>query len=106
VIGFYKDQTDNYIQTNYQMLYTHIFSPKWNMNLTLHYTDGEGYYQERGKKAQLIKPGDIVEIPANVEHWHGATKDSKFIHIGITPKSSKNKAEWLEQVNDEEYTKL
>ena len=46
VTGFYKDQTDNYIQTNYQMLYTHIFSPAWNMNVTLHYTDGEGYYQE------------------------------------------------------------
>ncbi|WP_321426607.1 TonB-dependent receptor domain-containing protein [uncultured Bacteroides sp.] len=46
VTGFYKDQTDNYIQTNYQMLYTHIFLPAWNMNVTLHYTDGEGYYQE------------------------------------------------------------
>lgn len=46
VIGFYKNQNDNYIQYNYQALYTHIFSSQWNMNLTLHYTDGEGYYEE------------------------------------------------------------
>lgn len=59
VIGFYKDQTDNYIQTNYQMLYTHIFSPKWNMNLTLHYTDGEGYYQEY-KNARTLKEYGLV----------------------------------------------
>jgi len=57
VIGFYKDQTDNYTQTNYQMLYTHIFSPKWNMNLTLHYTDGEGYYQEYKNKRSLEEYG-------------------------------------------------
>lgn len=69
-------------------------------------TYGTGYYQERGKAAQLLKVGDIVEIPANVEHWHGATAKSTFIHIGITPKAETNKAEWLEQVNEEEYQNL
>lgn len=46
VVGFYNDQNDNYIQTNYQLLFTQRFSPVWNLNVTLHYTDGEGYYQE------------------------------------------------------------
>lgn len=69
-------------------------------------TNGEGYYQEKGKPAQHLHVGDVVEISANVEHWHGATANSKFIHIGITPKVSENKTEWLEPVSDEEYSKL
>jgi len=44
---------------------------------------GNGWYQEEGKKARLLKPGDIVNIPANVKHWHGATKDSYFQHLAI-----------------------
>jgi len=69
-------------------------------------THGEGFYQERGQEAQYLNVGDIVEIPANVEHWHGASANSTFIHIGITPKASENKTEWLEPVSDEEYSKL
>ena len=41
--------------------------------------DGEGWYQEEGKEARRLKPGDVVTIPANVKHWHGATKDSWFV---------------------------
>ena len=36
--------------------------------------DGEGWYQEEGKKPQSLKVGDVVTIPANVKHWHGAKK--------------------------------
>ena len=43
---FYDDQTDNYIQKNYQLLFNHQFSSAWSMNLGLHYTKGDGYYQE------------------------------------------------------------
>lgn len=49
-------------------------------------TDGIGYYQEKGGEARRLGPGDVVNIPADVEHWHGATPDSRFSHIGITPK--------------------
>ena len=45
-IGFYDDQTDNYRQTHYQLLFNHIFSPAWNLNIAFHYTNGFGYYQE------------------------------------------------------------
>lgn len=47
-------------------------------------TCGEGWYQEKGKPAQLIKEGDAIRIPPNVEHWHGATADSWLVHIGET----------------------
>ena len=45
-IRFYKDQTDNYLQMNYQLLLNHTFSAAWNLNAALHYTKGDGYYQE------------------------------------------------------------
>ena len=46
-------------------------------------TAGNGWYQEEGKPAQSLKPGDVVTIPANVKHWHGAKKDSWFSHIAV-----------------------
>ena len=46
-------------------------------------TAGRGYYQEWGKEARELKPGDVVEIPAEVKHWHGAAPDSWFSHIAI-----------------------
>ena len=44
---------------------------------------GKGYYQEWGKKAIEMLPGDVVNIPANVKHWHGASADSYFSHLSI-----------------------
>ena len=67
-------------------------------------TAGVGYYQERGQKARGLVPGDIVEIPADVDHWHGAAPDSEFVHIGITAKMSENNVVWLDPVTDEEYS--
>lgn len=64
---------------------------------------GEGYYQERGKAARRLKSGDIVEIPADVEHWHGAAPDSWFAHLSIICNPKINKNDWLEPVSDEEY---
>ena len=69
-------------------------------------TGGEGYYQEDGKPARKVKEGDVVEIPPNVKHWHGATADSWFTHIGITANVQKGDAKWFEEVSDEEYDKL
>jgi quercetin dioxygenase-like cupin family protein len=66
-------------------------------------TAGKGYYQERGEAAQLLQKGNVVTIPPNVEHWHGAAPDSDFTHIGISPGTQKGGAEWLGPVTDEEY---
>ncbi|MCT2909302.1 cupin domain-containing protein [Schleiferilactobacillus harbinensis] len=65
-------------------------------------TAGEGWYQEKGKPARLLHPGDTVAIHQGVEHWHGATKDSWFSHIAIT----KGTTEWLAPVTDAEYAQL
>ena len=68
--------------------------------------EGEGWYQEEGKVAQKLLPGTVVTIPANVKHWHGATKDSWFSHIAVEVPGEDTKNEWCEPVTDEEYSKL
>ena len=68
--------------------------------------DGEGWYQEKGKEAQSLKPGDVVVIPANVKHWHGAKNDSWFSHLALEVPGENTSNEWCEQVTDEEYSKL
>ena len=66
-------------------------------------TSGEGRYQEKGKDIQILKKGDVVKIPPNVEHWHGAAPDSMFAHISIEPNLPDNETTWLEPVTDKEY---
>jgi quercetin dioxygenase-like cupin family protein len=68
-------------------------------------TGGKGYYQELGKPAQELHAGDVVNIPADVKHWHGAAKDSWLVHLGVEADASKGPAEWLKPVSDEDYDK-
>lgn len=68
-------------------------------------TAGEGRYCERGKAPQVIKKGDVVRIPPNVEHWHGAAPKSWMTHISIETNVPNNKTDWLEPVKDEDYLK-
>ncbi|MCI9129528.1 MAG: cupin domain-containing protein [Eggerthellaceae bacterium] len=67
---------------------------------------GRGWYQEWGKPAQQMLPGDVVHIPANVKHWHGAAADSWFSHLAFEVPGVDTSNEWLEPVTDEEYDKL
>ena len=67
---------------------------------------GRGYYQEEGKEAVEMKPGDCVNIPAEVKHWHGAAPDEWFSHLAIEVPGENSSNEWLEPVSDEEYRKL
>ena len=46
-------------------------------------TAGRGYYQEWGKDAVEMKPGDVMNIPPEVKHWHGAAPDSWFSHLAV-----------------------
>ena len=69
-------------------------------------TAGRGYYQEWGKEARELRAGDVVEIPAEVKHWHGAAPDSWFSHIAIEIHLELGPATWLEPVSEEEYGKL
>ena len=69
-------------------------------------TMGRGYYQEWGKPAQELKPGDIVCISPEVKHWHGAAKDSWFTHISVEIPAKDSSNEWLEAVDENEYNQL
>ena len=67
---------------------------------------GRGYYQEEGKEAIEMKPGDCINIPAEVKHWHGAAPDSWFSHLAVEVPGEETSNEWCEPVSDEEYAKL
>ncbi len=90
------------------------FEPKCRNNWHIHHKGGQillvvagrGYYQEWGKPAQELKPGDVVNIPPEVKHWHGAAKDSWFTHLALAVPAEGATNEWLEPVTDEEYNKL
>lgn len=69
-------------------------------------TAGRGYYQEWGKEAQELHPGDVVNIPPEVKHWHGAAKDSWFSHLAIEVPAEGASNEWLEPVEKNDYDKL
>lgn len=64
---------------------------------------GVGYYQERGKAARRLLPGDVVEIAPNIEHWHGAAPDSWFSHLAIGCNPQTNQNTWLERVDGQQY---
>ncbi len=95
------------------------FEPRCRNNWHIHHgarqilicVSGRGWYQEWGKPAVALKPGDIVDIPEGVKHWHGAQKDSWFQHIAThvaveNTKPGSEPNEWLEPVSDDEYNRL
>ena len=84
----------------------HIHHSTKNGGQILICVDGEGWYQEEGKEPQSLKVGDVVTIPANVKHWHGAKSNSWFSHIAIEVPGENTSNEWCEKVTDEEYSKL
>jgi len=94
--------------------YNVTFEPGCRNNWHIHHkggqilycTAGNGWYQEEGKPARALHPGDVVSIPAGVKHWHGAAKDSWFAHIALMVPAEGATHEWLNPVTDEEYNKL
>lgn len=69
-------------------------------------TEGSGFYQEKGKPAQIIKKGDVVNIPENVEHWHGASVQASMTHIAITNFKEEVQVTWLKPVTEEEFNEV
>ena len=69
-------------------------------------TGGRGYYQEWGKEARELLPGDVVNIPAGVKHWHGAAPNSWFAHLAIEVPGENTRNEWCEPVVEKEYKSL
>lgn len=93
------------------------FEPGCRNNWHIHHSDngggqlllctaGEGWYQEEGKPAVSLTAGNVVMIPANVKHWHGAKSDSWFSHIAVEVPGENCSNEWCEPVSDEVYNNL
>ena len=70
---------------------------------TLIVTSGTGWVQESGGERRQIQPGDVIWIPPNVKHWHGATTTNRMSHVAITNVVEGRNVDWLEQVSDVEY---
>ena len=84
----------------------HIHHAKSGGGQMLICVGGRGYYQEWGKAPVEMTPGTVINIPANVKHWHGAAADSWFSHLAIEVEGENTSNEWLEPVSDEVYDKL
>lgn len=84
----------------------HIHHAKRGGGQILLVTAGEGYYQEWGKKPRKLRPGDVVIIPPEVKHWHGAAPHSWFSHIAIEVPGEEASNEWLEAVDNALYDGL
>ncbi len=74
------------------------------------YNEWHIHHAEKGGGQILIaisgRPGDVVNIPANVKHWHGAAKDSWFQHIAVEVPGENTKTTWHGFLPAEEYAKL
>lgn len=69
-------------------------------------TSGRGWYQEWGREARALHPGDVVHIPAGVKHWHGAARDCWFVHLAVEVPGENARNEWCEPVSEEDYNRL
>ncbi|MCR4666392.1 MAG: cupin domain-containing protein [Desulfovibrio sp.] len=69
-------------------------------------TAGRGYCQIWGEEAFEMLPGDVVHIPANVKHWHGAAPDTAFQHLALEVPGEEASTEWEEPVDAADYERL
>ena len=105
------------LSTSQVGIFNVTFEPGCRNNWHIHHADkgggqilvcvaGRGYYQEEGKEAQELRPGDVVNIPVGIKHWHGAAKDSWFSHLAVEVPGENGSNEWLEAVDDGTYNSL
>ncbi len=105
------------VSTSQVGVFNVTFEPGCRNNWHIHHADkgggqilvcvaGRGYYREWGKEAVEMKPGDCINIPANVKHWHGAAPNSWFSHLAVEVPGENSSNEWLEPVDDEQYGNL
>ncbi len=71
---------------------------------TLVVTSGTGWVQRWGKAKKVIKVGDVVWIPPNTKHWHGATQKTSMTHTAIQEQRKGKVVTWMELVSDLQYT--
>lgn len=105
------------VSTSQVPVYNVTFEPACHNNWHIHHAKngggqmlicvaGRGWYQEYGKEPRELHPGDVVNIPAEVKHWHGAAKDTWFQHLAVEVPGEETGTEWCEPVGDAEYNIL
>ena len=105
------------LSTSQVGVYNVTFEPGCRNNWHIHHADrgggqlllcvaGRGWYQEWGKEARALRPGDVVNIPPEVKHWHGAAADSWFSHLALEVPGENTSNQWLEAVSDGDYARL
>ncbi len=105
------------VSTEQVPIYNVTFEPGCRNNWHIHHAKngggqmlicigGRGYYQEWGKPAVELTEGTVINIPAEVKHWHGAAPDSWFAHLAVEIEGEDASNEWLEPVNENDYNNL
>ncbi len=105
------------LSTSQAGIFNVTFEPGCRNNWHIHHAEkgggqilicvaGRGYYQQEGEAAQQLLPGDVVNIPTGVKHWHGAAPDSWFSHLAVEVPGENTSNQWLEPVTDEIYSLL
>lgn len=105
------------LSTEQVSVYNVTFEPACRNNWHVHHAKsgggqmlicvaGRGWYQQWGQAPRELHPGDVVNIPQGVKHWHGAAKDCWFQHLAVEVPGEGCHTEWCEPVNDEQYKKL
>jgi 4-carboxymuconolactone decarboxylase len=72
---------------------------------TLYITEGCGWVQVEGHPVREVSPGDIVVIPPEARHWHGASASQAMVHLAMSEAVDETAVTWMELVSDEEYTR-
>lgn len=105
------------VSTEQVKIFNVTFEPGCRNNWHIHEADkgggqilicvaGRGYYQEWGKAPLELHPGDVVNIPPEVKHWHGAAPDCWFSHLAVEVPGEGTSNEWCEPVPEETYKEL
>jgi quercetin dioxygenase-like cupin family protein len=71
---------------------------------TLIVVSGLGRVQHEGGPIEEIRPGDVIWIPPNERHWHGASPTAAMTHIALQEALDGKQVEWKEHVTDEQYS--
>lgn len=85
--------------------YWHVHHAKSGGGQILICVAGHGFYQAWGEPAVEMRPGDVVNIPAGVKHWHGAAPQEWFSHLAVEVPGTDTANEWMEAVCDADYAR-
>lgn len=75
--------------------------PPARSNLDCHVS--VGWVQSWGGAVQEFREGDVVWIPPEVKHWHGATATTGMSHFAVSESLNGKSVVWMDKVSDEQY---